>query len=70
MVKANVSKLIFSSSATVYGGNESSRYDETMALIPINVYGYTKYMVEKIFLQHASANQNFSIINFSLTIKI
>jgi UDP-glucose 4-epimerase len=63
MVDANISKLVFSSSATVYGGNVSTRYDETMALIPINVYGYTKYMVEKIFLQHASANQNFSIIN-------
>ena len=63
MVNANISKLVFSSSATVYGGNVATRYDETMDLIPINVYGYTKYMVEKIFLQHACANQNFSLIN-------
>jgi UDP-glucose 4-epimerase len=58
MVNANISKLVFSSSATVYGGNVSTRYDETMALIPINVYGYTKYMVEKIFLQLIFAFQN------------
>ena len=63
MVKAGISKLVFSSSATVYGGNVSTRYDENMDLIPINVYGYTKYMVEKIFLQHARTDQNFSLIN-------
>lgn len=63
MVSAGISKLVFSSSATVYGGNVSPRYDETMDLIPINVYGYTKYMVEKIFLQHARANPKFSLIN-------
>jgi UDP-glucose 4-epimerase len=63
MINANISKLVFSSSATVYGGNKSTRYDETMDLIPINVYGYTKYIVEKVFLQHAQTDPIFSLIN-------
>ena len=63
MVKAGISKLIFSSSATVYGGNISKRYDETMEMIPNSVYGYTKSIAEKIFLQHARNDSNFSLIN-------
>ncbi len=63
MERAKVSRLVFSSSATVYGGNASTRYDEGMDLIPINVYGHTKLTIEKICMQFAAANDGFSVIN-------
>lgn len=63
MERAKVSRLVFSSSATVYGGNAATKYDEGMDLIPINVYGHTKLTIEKICMQFAAANYGFSVIN-------
>jgi UDP-glucose 4-epimerase len=48
MLKAEVKRVIFSSSATVYGKASSVKYHEDMPLNPINVYGKTKYMVEEV----------------------
>jgi len=48
MMRAGVYKLIFSSSATVYGNPGYVCYSETTPLAPINVYGRTKLMVEDI----------------------
>jgi UDP-glucose 4-epimerase len=48
MVKAGVKRVIFSSSATVYGEASSVKYHEGMPLNPINVYGKTKFMVEEV----------------------
>jgi UDP-glucose 4-epimerase len=48
MMKAHVKRVIFSSSATVYGKASSVKYHEDMPLNPINVYGKTKYMVEEV----------------------
>jgi len=48
MTKAKVNRVIFSSSATVYGEASSLKYQEDMPLKPINVYGKTKCMVEEI----------------------
>ena len=48
MMKAQVRRVIFSSSATVYGEASSVKYHEGMPLNPINVYGKTKYMVEEV----------------------
>jgi len=48
MTKAGVKRVIFSSSATVYGEASSVKYQEGMPLNPINVYGKTKYMVEEV----------------------
>ena len=46
--KFNVKKFVFSSSAAVYGIPRVNPVEEDMALNPINPYGYTKLMVEKI----------------------
>ncbi|WP_397390841.1 UDP-glucose 4-epimerase GalE [Polynucleobacter sp.] len=46
MMRAGVHKLIFSSSATVYGDPGYVCYSETTPLAPINVYGRTKLIVE------------------------
>jgi len=48
MVKFNVPKLIFSSSAAVYGMPEKRTIDEETELKPINYYGYTKKISEEI----------------------
>ncbi|MCK5779434.1 MAG: UDP-glucose 4-epimerase GalE [Psychrilyobacter sp.] len=48
MKKYSVKKLVFSSSATVYGMNNSSPLLETMPLSATNPYGMTKLMIEQI----------------------
>ena len=47
MTKANVKRIIFSSTAAVYGYPEYLPVDENHPLQPINYYGYTKLMVEE-----------------------
>ena len=61
MMKAGVIKLLFSSSATVYGDPECVCYSETSPLAPINVYGRTKLMVEDILRDIKSANPQWQI---------
>lgn len=48
MVKHGVDKLIFSSTAAVYGNPQSDRIDEAHPKAPINPYGQSKLFVEKI----------------------
>ena len=48
MQAAGVKKLVFSSSATVYGDPGVVQYTEDLPLKPVNVYGRTKLMVEDI----------------------
>uniref|UniRef100_UPI003D7FB2E0 NAD-dependent epimerase/dehydratase family protein n=1 Tax=Pedobacter sp. TaxID=1411316 RepID=UPI003D7FB2E0 len=45
----NVKKLVFSSSATVYGMNNVSPLTEDLLLSTTNPYGTTKMMIEQIF---------------------
>jgi UDP-glucose 4-epimerase len=47
-LKANVKNFIFSSSAAVYGQPEESPIKESFQLCPVNPYGSTKVMIEKI----------------------
>lgn len=48
MAKYRVKKIIFSSSAAVYGEPESVPIDETHRTEPINYYGFTKLIGEEI----------------------
>ena len=59
MLNAGVHKLVFSSSATVYGAPETPQYTEDLPTNPINVYGKTKLMVEKIIHDIAHSNPQF-----------
>ena len=61
MMNAGVSKLIFSSSATVYGDPGCVCYAEGTPLRPINVYGQTKLMVEDILRDIKFANPHWQI---------
>ena len=62
MAKYDVNKIIFSSSATVYGDPVSVPIDETFATYATNPYGQTKIMVENILSDVANINKDFSAI--------
>ena len=61
MAKANVHILVFSSSATVYGEPVFLPYTEAHPLSPMNVYGHTKLMVEKVLRDLANSNPAWRI---------
>ncbi|WP_144505666.1 UDP-glucose 4-epimerase GalE [Bacillus mycoides] len=61
MQKHNVKKMIFSSSATVYGIPETSPITEEFPLSATNPYGQTKLMIEQIMRDVAVADQEWSI---------
>lgn len=62
MQRAQVFKLVFSSSATVYGENNPSPYQEDMLLgMPNNNYGYTKLIVEQLLEKLSVADERWSI---------
>ncbi len=61
MMKAEVKRVIFSSSATVYGEASSVKYIEDMPLNPINVYGKTKYIVEEVLREMKRAHAEIGV---------
>ncbi|WP_020061489.1 UDP-glucose 4-epimerase GalE [Bacillus sp. 123MFChir2] len=61
MQKHNVKKLIFSSSATVYGAPKTSPITEDFPLSSTNPYGQTKLMIEQIMSDLAFADPKWSI---------
>ncbi|MBS7838553.1 UDP-glucose 4-epimerase GalE [Wohlfahrtiimonas chitiniclastica] len=62
MEKFSVYKLVFSSSATVYGDAEIMPISESHPTQkPTNPYGYSKFMVEEILQDMSKANSNWSI---------
>ena len=61
MVKYDVKKIIFSSSAAVYGMPSVSCVDETADTNPINYYGFTKLEMEKIMFWYGKIHGIVSI---------
>ncbi|XQW85940.1 UDP-glucose 4-epimerase GalE [Thalassotalea piscium] len=61
MAAHNVKKLVFSSSATVYGENNVSPLVETMPTSAINPYGQTKLMIEHVLFDLAKSDPQWSI---------
>lgn len=61
MAKHNVKKLVFSSSATVYGNPASVPISEDFPLSTTNPYGSTKLMIENILRDLAVADGAWSI---------
>lgn len=66
MQKFSVKTILFSSSATVYGGSATGQYREDMPLSPSNVYGRTKYFVEQILrdIQASDASWRVGILRY------
>ncbi|MCL1945275.1 MAG: UDP-glucose 4-epimerase GalE [Firmicutes bacterium] len=58
-----VNKLVFSSSATVYGIPKTVPIKETSDIKAINPYGQTKVVCEQIVQDYAASNPNFGVIN-------
>ncbi len=61
MAKHNVKKLVFSSSATVYGSPKSVPISEDFPLSTTNPYGSTKLMIENILRDLVVADGEWSI---------
>jgi UDP-glucose 4-epimerase len=66
MQRAGVHRLIFSSSATVYGQPERSPVCETAALQPCSPYGQSKLFVERLLadLAHADARWRIASLRY------
>lgn len=62
MNKQGCSRLIYSSSAAVYGNQRKQPIKETTKLKPISIYGETKLECEKL-LSLASKKNNFKVIS-------
>ena len=62
MKKHGVPRIIFSSSATVYGENNQVPFVETMPTSCTNPYGWTKLMSEQIIRDAAVADPNLSAV--------
>ncbi len=64
MKKHNVKKIIFSSSATVYGTQKTPKLTEEMltGVGITNPYGETKYFIEEILKSVARSDKNFSAV--------
>lgn len=62
MQEFNVRKIVFSSSATVYGMDNESPLTEDLPTSATNPYGYTKVMNEQILRDLAVADDKWSIM--------
>jgi UDP-glucose 4-epimerase len=63
MQATGVDKLVFSSSATVYGSPQYLPIDEMHPTAPTNPYGQTKLQIEQILQDICWANKNFRVAN-------
>jgi UDP-glucose 4-epimerase len=63
MLRAGVHRLVFSSSATVYGAPEANPIPETAPLAPLNPYGSTKLSIERILGDLVEAEPRFGAIS-------
>ena len=63
MARHNVKKLVFSSSATVYGANDCVPLREDLPLgVCTNPYGWTKWMNEQILRDLVKADPRWSVV--------
>lgn len=61
MQEFKIKKIVFSSSATVYGMSEKVPFTEDMPTGCTNPYGWTKYMIEQILKDFSHANPEVSV---------
>ena len=62
MQRAKVHRMVFSSSATVYGDAAPSPYREDAPLCPINPYGRTKLMIEQILTDLSASGPDWKVV--------
>lgn len=61
MKEFGCNKIVFSSSATVYGTNNTVPFTENSPLSATNPYGYTKVMIEQVLTDIWTADNEWSI---------
>lgn len=61
MLRHGVNRIVFSSSATVYGAPETVPIKEDFPLSTTNPYGQTKLVIERILADIAQANPDWSV---------
>ncbi len=61
MQENTIKKIVFSSSATVYGAPQYLPYDEDHPTNPINPYGRTKLFIEEILRDVAASDPTWSV---------
>ena len=61
MRKYGCKKIVFSSSATVYGPVNKAPYTEDMPTSATNPYGYTKVMIEQILRDVYVSDNDWSV---------
>ncbi len=65
MVECNLDKIIFSSTAAVYGNNSNKSLKEIDKISPINMYGLTKYLCETVLLSYSKSSKvNFIALRY------
>jgi UDP-glucose 4-epimerase len=62
MARHSVRRMVFSSSATVYGEPQTLPIPESHRLAPTNPYGKTKLIVEHLLADHAASDPAFHFI--------
>ena len=61
----NIKKIIFSSTAGVYGASTSEYVKETDALIPMNPYAESKLKIEKFLIENSKSQKlNYTILRY------
>ena len=61
----NIKKIIFSSTAGVYGDSTSEYVKETDALIPMNPYAESKLKIEKFLIENSKSQKlNYTILRY------
>ena len=63
MDKFKINKLIFSSSAAVYGDQNKSPLKENYPLKATNPYGNNKILIERLISDYSKSNKNFKCIS-------
>ena len=63
MLSCNIGRLVFSSSATVYGIPQYLPLDEEHPINPYNPYGNSKFFIEQMLRDIANSNKDWTIVN-------
>ena len=63
MQENNCKKIVFSSSATIYGKSKSGIITEDSSIAPINPYGETKATIEKILIDLSKSDSEWRVAN-------
>ena len=59
MQRADVPRMVFSSSAAIYGSPEKTPIREDAETLPINPYGRSKHVIEMALAKHSSQEDDF-----------